>query len=314
MSGNPGQYKDFNKTAADLLNKVFPKKTGANTWGIELELRPTANNTFGGKITSVGGVSTGEVSTEFVLPDFGITNKILFRTDRPTLEASWKVSDKIPIDGLSAKVHFDATDKSQTAGVSIAYEHRYATLNARVAVPISVQLLDFAKEISGQDTTAEVDLVVAHPDYKFVAGGQAKVSIPQAGERRLDESQVSLGYRSGKLFGASVSYTQKNDPKAAEARSVSAVFASQPADTLYVAQVDYAVGSKQTVATIGFSYPLNDGAVVKAKVNSQKQVGLAYSKQITAASKLDFGSLFQINTDKAVSVDAAFSANVRFTQ
>ncbi len=43
-------------------------------------------------------------------------------------------------------------------------------------------------------------------------------------------------------------------------------------------------------------------------------MGLAYSKQITAASKLDFGSLFQINTEKAVSVDAAFSANVRFTQ
>jgi hypothetical protein len=155
-AGNPGQYKDFNKTAADLLNKVFPKKTGANTWGVEIELRPTANNTFGGKITSVGGVSTGEVSTEFALREFGLTNKILFRTDRPTLEASWKVANKIPVDGLSATVHFDATDKSQTAGVSLAYEHRYATLNARVAVPISVQLLDFAKEISGQDTTAEV--------------------------------------------------------------------------------------------------------------------------------------------------------------
>jgi len=314
MSGNPGQYKDFNKTAADLLNKVFPKKTGANTWGVEVELKPTANNTFGGKITSVGGVSTGEVSTEFALREFGLTNKILFRTDKPTLEASWKVANKIPVDGLSATVHFDATDKSQTAGVSLAYEHRYATLNARVAVPISVQLLDFAKEISGQDTTAEVDLVVAQPDYHFVAGGLAKVSIPQAGERRLDESQVSLGYRQGKAFGASVSYTQKNDPKAAEARSVSAVFASQPADTLYVAQVDYAIGSKQTVATIGFSYRLDDAAVVKAKVNSQKQVGLSYSKQITAASKVDFGSLFQINTDKAVSVDAAFSAVVRFTQ
>ncbi len=84
-TGNPGQYKDFNKTAADLLQKVFPKKTGANTWGLELELHPTRQTAFGGKVTSVGGVSTGEVFGEFVLPDFGITNKILFRTDKVTL-------------------------------------------------------------------------------------------------------------------------------------------------------------------------------------------------------------------------------------
>ncbi len=153
---------------------------------------------------------------------------MLFRTDKPTLEVSFKVDDKIPVDGLSAKLHFDATDKSQTAGVSIAYEHKYATFNARVAVPISVQLLDFAKDIANQDTKADLDLVFAHPDYKFVAGGQTKLSFTSAGERRIDESQISLGYRDGKLFAPSITYTQKQEPKAVEpSRSVSAVFVSQ---------------------------------------------------------------------------------------
>lgn len=73
-------------------------------------------------------------------------------------------------------MHFDATDKSQTAGVSVAYEHKYATFNARVYVPISVQLLDFAKDIANQDTRADLDLVFKHPDYKFVAGAQTKVT------------------------------------------------------------------------------------------------------------------------------------------
>jgi len=308
----PGQYKDFNKTAADLLTKVFPKKTGANTWGIELELRPTKYNTFSSKITNVGGVSTGEVSTEFVLSDFGITSKILFRTDKPTLEASWKVSDKIPVDGLSAKVHFDATDKSQTAGLSLGYEHKFATLNARVSVPITVHILDFARDIAAQETTAELDAVVAHPDYRFVAGASAKLALPTAGDRRVDEAQVSLGYRDGKLFAPSIIYTQKNG--AAESRTISAVFVSQPAETQYVGQIDYELGSKQTVATVGLSYPLNDGAVVKAKLNSQKHAGLAYSKQISSSTKLDFGTLFHINADKQVNVDAAFSFNLRFTQ
>lgn len=222
------------------------------------------------------------------------------------------MSDKIPIDGLSTKVHFDATDKSQTAGVSLGYEHKYAMVNARVAVPISVQLLDFTKEISGQDTTVELDVAVAHPDYKFAAGGSTKVYFPQAGEHRVGESQVSLGYHEGKLFDVSVIYTQ-SDPRT-EARSISAAFVSQPAEILYAGQLDYAMGSKETVATIGFSFPLSDGAVVKAKLNSQKQVGLAYSKQLASASKLDFGTLFQINTDEAVAVDAAFSINLCFSQ
>lgn len=68
------------------------------------------------------------------------------------------------------------------------------------------------------------------------------------------------------------------------------------------------------MATVGFSYPLTDGAVVKAKLNSQKEAGLAYSKQITAATKLDFGSLFVVNTEKNVNIDAAFSLNLKFTQ
>jgi hypothetical protein len=313
MSGKPGQFKDFNKTAQDLLTKVFPKKTGANSWGLELELKPTKYQTFGSKLTNVGGVSTGEVSTEVNLSDFGVTSRFVFRTDKPTLEASWKVSDKIPVDGLSAKVHFDASSNSQTAGVSVAYEHQYLTANARVAVPVTVQILDFARDLNNQDTNVDLDLVLAHPDYKFVLGGSTKVSFPVTGERRLDESVVSLGYRDGKLFAPSISYTQKSGDKE-DSRAVSAVFVSQPADTQYVAQLDYQLGSKKTVATLGFAYPLNDGAILKAKFNSQKEIGIGYSKQISASTKLDFGSLFQISSDKSTSIDSAFSLNLRFTQ
>jgi len=315
MRGNPGQFKDFNKAAADLLTKVFPKKTGANTWGIELELKPTKYQTFTSKITNTAGVSVGEASSEVNFSDFGITFKGLFRTDKPTLEASWKVSDKIPVDGLSAKVHFDATSSSQTAGLSVAYEHKWLTLNSRVYVPVSAQLLDFAREIGPQDTLIDVDLVLRHPDYKFVLGGSTKASFPTQGERRLDESVVSLGYRDGKLFAPSITYAQRAaaaDRK--ETRTVSAVVVSQPAETQYVAQVDYELGSKKTVATVGFSYPLNDGAILKAKLNSDKEAGLGYTKQVSASTKLDFGTLFRINADKAVSVDAAFAFNLKFTQ
>jgi len=314
MSGNPGQYKDFNKTANDLLTKVFPKKTGQNTWGIETELRPTRYVTSTAKIVNVGGVSTGEVGADVTFSDFGVLFKGLFRTDRPTLEASWKVSDKIPVDGVSAKLHFDATDKSQTAGVSVAYEHAWTTFNARVFVPITTAVVDFAKDIAKQDTRIEGDLVVRHPDHPFVLGALAKVSLPAVGDRRVDEASVSLGYRDGKLFAPTATYTQKAVEGKEDARSLAVVVASQPADTQYAAQVDYELGTKRTVATIGLSYPLNDGAVLKAKLNTNKEAGIGYTNQISASTKIDFGTLFTVNTDKNVVVDSAFSVNVRFTQ
>jgi len=314
MSGNPGQYKDFNKTANDLLTKVFPKKTGLNTWGVELELRPTRYQTVTAKIVNAGGASTGELSSETAFTDFGVTFKGLFRTDRPTLEASWKVSEKIPVDGLSAKLHFDATDKSQTAGVSIAYEHLWATFNSRLYVPVTTAFLDFAKDIARQDSRLEFDLVFRHPDHPFVLGGSTKLSFPATGERRVDEAAVSLGYREGKLFAPSVNYTQAAVEGKEDTRSISVIVASQPADTQYVAQVDYELGSKKTVATVGLSYPLNDGAVLKAKLNTARLAGIGYSNQISSSTKLDFGTLFQVNTDKAVAIDAAFNFNVKFTQ
>jgi len=312
MSVNPGQFKDFNKSANDLLDKVFPKKAGQNVWGIEVALVPNRHNKFGSKITSVGGVSQGEVSAEFALADFGVTSKVLFKTDKPTLELSWGVSDKIPVDGLSAKLHFDATNNSQTAGLSLAYVHKFLTFNSRVYIPVSAQVLDFTNDLSNQNTKLDVDAAFAHSDYKFVIGGSAKVSLPSNGDRQLDEAVVSVGYRDGKLFAPTLSYKQAG-PKAD--RSVTGVFTSQPGDTQYVGQVDYALGSKKTTVTVGLSYPLDDGAIVKAKLNSDKVVGLGYSKQISASTKLDFGTLFQLNEgqDQKV-VNAGFNFNLRFTQ
>ena len=43
-------------------------------------------------------------------------------------------------------------------------------------------------------------------------------------------------------------------------------------------------------------------------------VGLGYSKQISSSTKLDFGTLFQLNSDKNISIDAGFSLNLKFTQ
>jgi len=311
----PGQYKDFNKTANDLLTKFFPKKVGQNSWGVELELKPTEYAKFGTKISNVGGDSTGEMSSEINFSEFGITLKTLFKTDKPTLELSWKVSDKLTVPGLSAKVHLDATDKSQTTGVSVAYEHQYFNLNARVYVPISVQILDFAKDIANQDTKLDVDIVVAHPDTKFALAAASKVSFPQNGERKFEESSVSLAYREGKSFNPSLTYTQKSGEKdKEESRTVSAIVTVKPGETQYVGQLDYDIGTKTSVVTVGLSYPTNDDAVVKAKINTKKEIGLSYSKSLSSSTKLDFGTLLLVNTEKNLTIDSAVSLSLKFTQ
>ncbi len=173
--------------------------------------------------------------------------------------------------------------------VSVAFEHLWSTFNARVFVPISTPVVDFAKDISKQDVKFETDLVVRHPDYPFLVGAQAKISFPTGADRRIDEAAVSVGYRDGKRFAPTVNYTQKAVEGKEDARALALVVATQPADTQYVAQVDYELGTKKTVATVGLSYPLNDGAIIKAKINTNKEAGIGYSNQISASTKLDFG-------------------------
>jgi len=316
MSGKPGQFKDFNKTAKDLLTKVFPSKTGVHTWGLEFELKPKAGTTFTSKITNVAGVSTGETSAEVDLKDFGVVFKGLFKTDKPTLELSWKVDDKIPVVGLSAKVHFDASADAQTAGVSIGYVHNYANVNARVFVPVAYQILDFTKseKITKQDTRLEADAVVHIPNQPIVLGASGKFSFPQTGDKRVDEAQVSLGYRDTKAFSPSITYVQKAVEFNPDSRAVSVAITSQPADTTYVAQVDYVLGGKGVVATLGYEYPLEDGARIKAKLNTDKQAGLSYSSKIGHSATLDFGTLLQLDTEKNLAVNSAFSFGLKFTQ
>lgn len=314
MSGNPGQFKDFNKTANDLLTKVFPKGTGSTTWGLELDLKPTKYASVTAKIVNAGDVSTGEVGSEVAFVDFGVTFKGLFKTDKPTLEASWKVSDKLKVDGLTAKLHFDATDSTQTAGVSIGYEHQWVTTNARVYIPVAAQILDFSKP-GVQDTKLDADFVFRHPDYKFVLGSQGKFSFSAGGERKVNEAIVSLGWRDGKTLAATTSYTQKRQEGKEDARTVSAVVTTQPGDTQYVAQVDYELGSKRTTGTVGLSYPLADGATFKSKFNTNKEIGIGYSNKISSGATLDFGSLFRVNTkDSKVAIDSGFALNLKYTQ
>jgi len=314
---NPGQFKDFNKTASDLLTKVFPK-AGVNSWGVELELKPTKYQTLNTKINTEGTKTTGEISAEVNVTDFGLTFKGLLNTDKPKVEFSAKVSDRIPVDGLSAKLHLDSNKDAQTGGVSVAFEDQYVNLNARIFIPISANIFDFAKDVSNKDTRFEADVVLTHPDYKFVVGAAEKVVFPKGGERRFEETVVTVGYRDGKLFNPSVTYTlvSKKDEQGKEndTKSVSAVLASQPADTQYVAKLDYDVLSKKVTVTAGLSYPLDDGATVKAKLNTDKEIGLAYSRALSSSSKLDFGSLFQVNTNEKISVNSSFNFSLKFTQ
>lgn len=125
---------------------------------------------------------------------------------------------------------------------------------------------------------------------------------------------MSLGYRDGKLFNPTVTYSQAAQEGKEDARNVTVSALSQPGDTQYVAQVNYELGSNKTSATLGLQYPLADGALLKAKLDTSKTAGIGYSNQVSASTKLDFGTLFHVNTEKNVSVDSAFAFNVKFVQ
>merc|ERR1712232_1523014 len=110
-----------------------------------------------------------------------------------------------------------------------------------------------------------------------------------------DEAKVSLGWRDGGL-NTSLNYAQKSsDGK--DSRSVACTLYAKPSESAYVANVDYDLDNKSTVGTVGFDYALNDGAVLKYKLDTNKNVGIAYSNKISNFTNLDFGALLAINTD-----------------
>jgi hypothetical protein len=79
-----------------------------------------------------------------------------------------------------------------------------------IVLRILLTILDFCR--------LDLDLVFKHSDYKFVLGGQTKLSFPSNGERRIDESVVSLGYRDGKLFAPSLTYKQTSGAKESQVK------------------------------------------------------------------------------------------------
>lgn len=316
MSGNPGQFSDLSKASNDLLTKIFPKSTGkGNSWGLAFEVKPTSYFTGGAKITNAGGSSTGEVNHEIDFADFGVNFKSAFKTDKPSLDLTWKVSEKLPIDGVSAKLHFNASSTSQLAGFSVAVAQEFFTLNGRVHIPVSTKFIDFvdASEIADQDTKLDLDFVAAHPDHKVSVGGLLKFAFPSDADRSVEQAKVTLGWKDTSFEGV-LSYNQSKGSDGEDKKDISSSLFSKPADTKYVAQVDYSLDDQSTVGSFGFEYALNDGAIVKTKLDTNKNIGLAYSNQISSSTKVDFGALIAVNTTEKTSVESAFSFNLKFTQ
>lgn len=318
---NPGQYKDFNKQAGDLLSKIFPKKTGSNTWGFEYELKPTNFIKTTAKLSNNGGNTGGEVSNEVTFDDFGFTLKDTFKTSDPSLDVEVKIDKELPVDGLSAKLYLNAQggDKSsQTGGVSVGYVREQLTFNTRVYLPITKSFLNFVQEdkLAEQDTRVDVDFVARHPDYKVFVGGQTKLSFATSkpgAERNIDSAQIKLGYRDGDINGH-VGYTTTSKDGKDEQIACFQVY-TKPGETAYVADVDYNLTKKEASLQVGAEYPLNDGAVLKVKAGTDRNIGVAYKNKFSKGTELQFGSLFNVdNSGDSTQLTSAFNFNLKFTQ
>eukprot|EP00173_Palmaria_palmata_P004992 Plantae.Rhodophyta-Palmaria_palmata.ctg7972.p1 GENE.Plantae.Rhodophyta-Palmaria_palmata.ctg7972~~Plantae.Rhodophyta-Palmaria_palmata.ctg7972.p1 ORF type:complete len:320 (-),score=47.81 Plantae.Rhodophyta-Palmaria_palmata.ctg7972:35-994(-) len=316
----PPQFRDINKAANDLLTKVYPKTIGENSWGFEYELRPSSYVRSLAKIVNKGGVAAGTVESDIAFDDFGFTLNTKFGTVNPNLDLAVKLQNQ-HIEGATAKLHFNAqggVKSSQTAGASVQYKHEGLVFNARVYAPVSKSLLNFVDEgaLSDQDTKLDVNFVASHPDYRFFLGGATNISFATSkpgAERNIDNAQVSLGYRDGDLKSA-LSYKLSNkDGK--ESRTAGFSVYTRPGETAYVADVDYDLEDKKAVLTVGAQYPLSDGAQVKAKLDTNKNIGLAYINGFSRGTELQFGTLLSVDTSgDDIAIGSSFNFNLKFRQ
>jgi len=305
MSAIP-HLSDFTKPVSDLLTRGFPavKKDDDGEYvessqGVGFALKPRSGLSVKSGVTSKAGrkASTdGKVEAELDVSDIGAKLSTEYQT-KGVLNVYAKFADKLPA-GLSAKVGLKADAKSQYAHVGASFEHEHFHVHGHVDVPVGVPLLDFvqADQLDKNQLNGGVHLVSGLPQYKVFAGVEAAChkgesdfefdSFGVTGLFKEGDFQVSLGF--AQAFAAAAAEGKAQDP---DTRTVEASFASKIGAADVVGQVEHNVEDSDTVLTLGTGYPLNPDARVSARLDTRQRVGFAYAHQLSANTKLSFGTL-----------------------
>ncbi|XP_015179524.1 PREDICTED: voltage-dependent anion-selective channel-like [Polistes dominula] len=259
----PPTYKDLGKSARDVFSN------GYHFGLLKLDVK---TKTDSGVEFSSGGVSnqdTGKVfatlETKYKIKEYGLTFSEKWNTDN-TLATDITIADKL-LSGLSIgySCTFSPQTGTKTGQLKTTYKHENVSATADLDLSLTTGPLINASAVVGYQG--------------WLAGYQASFDSQRS---KLTKNNFALGFTAsdfgfhtcvdnGREFGASIYHKVKPDLEGA---------------------INLAWNSSNNVTQfgIGTKYNLDNDASVRAKVNSQLQIGLGYQQKLREGVTLTLSS------------------------
>ncbi|EDO31835.1 predicted protein [Nematostella vectensis] len=271
MSKTPVKYEDLGKEARDVFGK------GYGFGCVKVDLKTTTKNgvefkTAGSSMNDTGKVF-GSLETKYKYSDYGISLSEKWTTDN-VLSSEITVEDQIA-KGL--KLQFDTTFAPNTgkksAKIKTAYKQDYLHATGDVD-------FDFA------GPTVQGSAVVGYEGWH--AGYQVAYDTSKS---KLIANNFSLGYRA-KDFQI---HSAVNDAS----KFTGSIYHQISKNLEVAAQLNWATGSSNTSFQGGCKYDVDKDTTLRAKVNNNSHLGLAYTQRLrdgikaTVSSHIDTKNLNQ---------------------
>lgn len=261
----PPCYDDLGKSARDLFKKGF------NYGFYKLECKSKTNN--GVEFTTTGnsnhdsGKVGGSLETKYKYSEYGLTFLEKWNTDN-TLGTEITIEDQM-VKGL--KLTFDTSFAPQTGKksgkIKAAYKQEYVNTNADVD-------FDFA------GPTINDAFVIGYQGW--LAGYQMSFDTSKS---KLTKSNFAVGYTTGD-FTLHTSVDDGSD-------FTGSVFQRVNKDLETGVLLNWTAGSNATKFGLAAKYIADKDTTIRAKVNNNSQIGLAYEQKIRDGVSLTLSTLVE---------------------
>jgi len=246
----PPKYGDLGKQASDVFGKGY--HFGLLKLDVKTKTATGVEFSTGGSSNIDSGKVSGNLETKYQVKDLGMTLTEKWTTDN-NLSTTVDVVDKlIPGCKLSLDTKFAPGSGAKSGALKAEYKHDAAMVTADLDLGL---------------TALNASAVMGHKGW--LAGYQTSFDLAKSA---VTKNNFGLGYAAGDCvlhtsltngteFGGSV--YQKLSP------------ALETGVTL-----GWSTAGAATKFGIGAKYVLEDGAVVRAKVNNSSEVGLGYQQKL----------------------------------
>ncbi|XP_064387443.1 voltage-dependent anion-selective channel protein 2-like [Halichondria panicea] len=265
MSQIPPSFGDLGKSARDLFDKEY--EFGKVKLGLKTKTESGVEFETNGSHDLEKNRTSGNLKTKIKFPDYGVTFSESWNTNS---ELNTELAyEPCSIDGLKLTLNssFLPSSGNKSAQFKTNYKRDYVNVDT------------------------DVDLQMTGPIFRgatvfqyngWYGGYQVGYNTSNA---KLTANNVAVGYQ-----GADFTVNTK---LADIADCQTSVFHKASDKTEVGLSTRYNLQTSNVSLGLATKYTLNDGAILKAKVNNQGQIGMAYTQSLRTGVKLNLSCLVE---------------------